>query len=143
MSIRKSLTALILSGMTLIPAVSQATPSAPSAAPRAERCFLQQHRVTAVMPYSVDQQIGHASTKVVRGADIYILAEPGLTAEWLRLSLARQIAAMPAGMRDCAFDVKDVEVRVGSAGPGFEVKLIAPDSKKGEEVLRRARLLVQ
>ena len=50
-----------------------------------------------------------------------VQAEPGLTAEWLQLKLARHIAQMrsPAAMPDCAFDVDDVAVRVESGGTGF------------------------
>jgi hypothetical protein len=32
--------------------------------------------------------------------------------------------------------------RISSAGPGFFVRLIAPDAKGGQEVLRRAKLLL-
>jgi hypothetical protein len=71
-------------------------------------------------------------------------AEPGLTAQWLELTLARHIAQMHStSMKDCAFGVKDVKVQVDPAGTGFAVKLVARDSAQAEEVLRRARLLTQ
>jgi len=79
----------------------------------------------------------------LRGAQIYIQAEPGLTAEWLQLTLERHLAAMKgsAAMPNCALGVGHVRVEVVSAGPGFWVRLIGQDKRTAEEVLRRAKLL--
>jgi hypothetical protein len=44
-------------------------------------------------------------------------------------------------MGDCALDVGTVSVQVNPAGAGFLVNIVAADPSKGEEVLRRARLL--
>lgn len=46
-------------------------------------------------------------------------------------------------MRDCPLEVDKVQVEVLSAGPGFTVRLMAPDQKSGEEVLRRAQSLAR
>jgi len=126
-------------------AITAAIPTLASAADfAAAPCLLGEHRVTSVTPYRVEEHIGKATFTRLQGANIFILAEPGLTAEWLQLTLSRQIAEMrgPATMRDCAFDVDDVGVQVDSTGTGFSVRLIARDTDKAEEVLRRARLLL-
>ncbi len=134
---RKFLAAVVLAGAALVPGVSFA------ANPQAAPCILREHRVTSVTPYRIQEYHGRGATSRLAGAQIFVQAEPGLTPEWLELQLARHIAAMHGdrSMKDCAFDVKDVSVRVDSAGTGFAVKLIARDASKAEEVLRRARLL--
>lgn len=134
---RTILATLIVAGAALAPAASFADNSG---AP----CILREHRVTAVKPYSVEQQLGHTTVNKAVGAELYVPAEPGLTAEWLRLELSRHIAQMRGtSMTDCPFDLSDVKVEVDSAGPGFTVKLITQDSHKAPEVLRRARLMAQ
>jgi hypothetical protein len=144
---RKILAAFVLAATALAPMASYAAPAAAKAAP----CILREHRITAVTPYLVELprgpveiHQGRAAVQQLRGATVFVQAEPGLTAEWLQLTLGRHLAEMqgPAEMKDCAFDVKDVQVKVMSAGAGFGVYLIARDSTKAEEVLRRARLLV-
>lgn len=121
-----------------VPATSFAgTPSSPN-------CLLREHRITSVTPYRVEERIGKNAVQRLRGAEVFVQAEPGLTAEWLQLTLGRHIAQMrgPAAMPDCAFDVDDVAVRVDSGGTGFRVRIVARDTDRAEEVLRRARLLL-
>ena len=107
-------------------------------------CVLKTHRVLSVTPYFEDVHMGSgATTQRLRGASLFVLAEPGLTAEWLRLTLQRHLAEMrTTTMRDCPLEVKDVTVTVESAGPGFAVKLIARDADQADEILRRAQLLI-
>ena len=137
---RKILASFILAATTLAPMASYAAPAAAKPAP----CILREHRITAVSPYRVEGHQGRVVVQELRGATVFVQAEPGLTAEWLQLTLGRHLAAMQGmgGMKDCAFDVNDVQVRVGSTGAGYSVNLIARDPSKAEEVLRRARLLV-
>ena len=138
---RKVLAALVLVGSTLAPMASYA--AAPSPA-KAAPCILREHRITAVTPYRVQGHQGRVVVQELRGATVSVQAEPGLTAEWLQLTLGRHLAEMQGmgGMKDCAFDVKDVQVRVSSSGAGFSVNLIARDAAKAPEVLRRAQLLL-
>jgi len=138
---RNVFAALVLSASTLAPMASYA---APAAATQSAPCILREHRITGVRPYRVEGHQGRIVVQELRGATVLVQAEPGLTAEWLQLTLQRHLAAMqgPQGMKDCAFDVSDVQVKVGSTGAGFSVNLIARDSSTAEEVLRRARLLV-
>ena len=131
---RKITIGVVLAALTVVPTLSFA------AAP----CVFKEHRVRSIKPYQVERSFaGHVTMKTLGGTEFYVQAEPGLTAEWLRLEFARQIAQMRgAPMKDCPFDVDGVRVQVDSAGTGFIVKVIAPDSDRGAEVLRRARLLL-
>ncbi len=137
---RKVLAALVLTATSLAPIASYAAPAAAKAAP----CILREHRITAVTAYRVEGHQGRVVIHELRGATVSVQAEPGLTAEWLQLTLGRHLAEMHAagGMKDCAFDVKDVQVKVSSSGAGFLVNLIARDPAKAPEVLRRAQLLL-
>lgn len=131
---------LLVLGLAAAPAV--ASPSAPSG--RTEQaCALRGFTVTAVAPHFVDQQQGRATIQRLAGATVYVLAQPGLTREWLRLSLERHLTSMQGGkaMKDCPFDAKDLQIAVDSAGTGFAIHVSAKDAKTAEEVLRRARLL--
>jgi hypothetical protein len=87
--------------------------------------------------------MGKMSVPQLKGAEIFVQAQPGLTAEWLQLQLARHIESMQnTSMHDCALDVSGTRVQVEPAGTGFRVKLIAKDAHQAQEVLRRAQLLV-
>lgn len=134
----KLIPVMTLLSATAAPAVSYASASS------SRSCLLREHRITSVAPYRVDERIGKFGVRRLRGAEVFVQAEPGLTAEWLQLTLARHTAQMrgPASMPDCVFDVDDVAVRVESGGTGFRVRIIARDTDKAEEVLRRARLLL-
>ena len=138
MLIRKFVASVALAAATAVPTLSYAAST--SHAP----CILDEHHVVSVAPYKIEERSGHNVFQRVRGAQVFIQAEPGLTAEWLQLNLQRHANAMQgsAAMADCAFDLSNLRVEVTSAGSGFWVRLIAPDTKSGEEVLRRAQLLV-
>ena len=118
-------------------------PAVSFAAPTGGHCALREHHVTAVKPYKDRQQVGRAGAiERLRGAELFVQAEPGLTAEWLQLELSRHIAMMKrgSGMKDCPLD--NVQVRVDSAGTGFSVKLIARDADQANQVLSSARILL-
>ena len=117
---------------------------ADSSADREVPCILRDNHVASVRPYRTEEHIGRATLQRLRGAEIRVQAEPGLTAEWLRLKLGRHLAAMQgmAAMKDCVFDVDRVKLQVDSAGAGFVVKLIAKEAGDAAEVLRRAQLLL-
>jgi len=137
--IRKTLTALVVGGTLLVSTASFAATTSPA------DCVLRQYHVTSVTPYHSERQVGQAG--VIRdlvGASVYVQAEPGLTAEWLRLNLDRHRTEMGAAatMKDCPFAVDDVQLDVESSGAGFYVTFLAPNPAKAEEVLRRTRLLL-
>ena len=141
MTLRKTIAIASLSLATLVPAIAFAHDSAGQAP-----CILSSHQIRSVTPYKVEQRVGRQTYPEVRGAVVYIAAEPGLTAEWLQLQLGRHISEMRATqnatMPSCALDVKDLQVQVDPAGSGFWVKLIAKDTNQGKEVLRRAQMLL-
>jgi hypothetical protein len=135
MSIRKLIVALSLAATSLVPVVASAEPPAP------EHCILLNHRVTLVKPLQVVERHGRGSTQRLAGAEVFVQAEQGLTAEWLQLSVERHLLQMQGKHRgDCALDL-DVRVHVDSAGSSFAVKIIAKNPSQAKEVLRRAELL--
>jgi hypothetical protein len=108
------------------------------AAASADRCPIGGvYRVTSVTPDQHREQ-GYAPEVVrLRGADIVVAAQPGLTREWLQRSVERGVAT-----GDCNFGARDLKVSVVSAGDTFEVRLTTADERAAREVLRRAQQLV-
>lgn len=136
MSIRKLIVALTLSATSSVPVVAAAE------TPATEHCILLNHRVTSVKPYRIIERQGRGSTQRLAGAEVFVQAEQGLTAQWLQLTVERHLAQMRGiHMGDCALDLDGVRVHVDSAGSGFAVKLIAKNPSQAKEVLRRAELL--
>ena len=104
-------------------------------------CAFHAHRVTKVTPYRAQLFVGRGT--VLRGANLFVPAERGLTAEWLERELLSHLAAMSSkDMQDCPLDVAKIQVNVQSGGAGFWVRLTAPDTATAREVLRRAELLL-
>ena len=105
-------------------------------------CILGNYQVKSVTPYNVGERTGKTVYTRLAGAQVFLEAQPGLTAEWLRLNLGRHLQAMQSGqsMPDCAFDMKDVRIQVEPAGTGFNVKFITNDAKEAKELLRRVEL---
>ena len=148
MSTHKLLTAVLLASAVALPPIF--APSAAAAAVRgAERaaghCVFGRYQVTAVKAYKVEESAGKA-TKVSRlkGARIFVQAEPGLTAEWLELEIGRHLRQMQGTtMKNCALQISGVRAEAASAGSGFWVTITAPDEQKANQVLERARLLLR
>ena len=113
-------------------------------APTSAACPLRKHHITSVKPYRVTKRLGRTVVKRLRGAEVFVQAEPGLTAEWLELTLARHIVEMrgPVTMAGCPFDVDGVAVQVDAGGTGFRVRITARNTDQAEEVLRRAQSLL-
>ena len=143
----KSLTAMVSSllvlGLAAAPVFAAPAASKPPSAQVQQACALKGFTVTSVAPRFEEVQQGRATTQRLAGATVYVLAQPGLTREWLRLSLERHLISMQSSgaMKDCPFGAKDIRITVDSAGTGFAVHVSAKDAKTAEEVLRRARLL--
>jgi hypothetical protein len=136
---KKVAAALVLSATTLLPGFAFAAPADSPA-----HCVLKQHRVTKVQPLHVTERYGRGSSERLVGAQVFVQAEPGLTAEWLQLTIQRHMAGMGGSrMKDCALDAKDVRISVESAGSGFAVKIAGKDPALAKEILRRAQLLVR
>jgi hypothetical protein len=124
-----SICAVALSG-----AVSSASAS-PS--PTAKRCLLNDYSMLQIAPYKMDENFGLGGYTVLKGAQMYVAAKPGLTAEWLTLQVQRELAALDSGSDPlCAPTVKNVKVSVTPAGGGFWVFLAAPDVKQAQSLFR-------
>jgi len=135
----KRIAAVVLIAASTLSAVAVAAPT--GAHP--SDCILAQRRVLQVQPLHVSERYGRVTMERVAGARVFVQAEPGLTAEWLQLTLQRHMAAMNGSMANCALDAKDVQVKVVSAGQGFSVQITGKSAAQGQEILRRAQLLVR
>ena len=79
---------------------------------------------------------------VLIGAQIFVPAERGLTAEWLHRELAQRLAARRSDAQ-CPLDVPGVRIAIQSGGPGFWVNISITTEKAAKQVLERARELVR
>ncbi len=105
----------------------------------ANQCPLgRTYRATAVTPDHAREQGYGQDVQRLRGADIHIAAQPGLTQEWLQKSIERSVAN-----GDCDFGTSHLTVNVLSAGNAFEVRLTTPDERAARQVLQRAQQLVR
>lgn len=105
-------------------------------------CTVAGHRVVSVTP-SVQEVPNGKRTNHLLGANIRIMAEPGMTAEYLTVQLQRHIAGMSSAypMADCVFGVASARFEVHSVGDGFVFQVTSDDLGQAKEILRRARLL--
>lgn len=118
-------------------AVSGGVASSASAAATPKRCLLNDYSMLSVAPLRMDENYGLGSYSALKGAQMYIAAKPGLTAEWLTLQVQREIARLQAGADPlCGAPSAKVKVSVVSAGGGFWVYLQAPDAKSAESLFR-------
>lgn len=106
-------------------------------------CELRDYTIRSVAEYverDVRSKVGAAR---LRGAELFVEAQPGLTAEWLDLQFERHIQAARTPTADCPLDVDDAKVTVQSSGPGFLVRIRVDDENEAGEILRRARALAR
>lgn len=140
MSFKKIALAAVLAATTVLPGMALAAPSTAAAPPT---CIMKALRVTGVRPLHALLRNGRGTNERLVGAEVFVQAEPGLTAEWLQLTIQRHIAEMrTTDMGDCPLDLNEVGVSVVSAGPGFAVQLRARNGAQAKDVLRRAQLLM-
>jgi hypothetical protein len=102
-------------------------------------CELDRYAPAAVRPHyeSTDAPTdGPAIAPALRGADVFVAARPGLTAEWLW----HELRSRPGDAQTCATGVAGADIRVTSAGPGFVVTIRGGDDVSGQQILRLARV---
>jgi len=87
--------------------------------------------------YSYDDA-GYVAVRQFSGAEVFVPAQPALTAEWLDRVLTSQVAA-----GECNFGVRKVDVEVLSDGGGFSVRLSGDSEKAAAEILRHAQHMVK
>jgi hypothetical protein len=82
----------------------------------------------------------HAKTSVKQtaGAELYVPAQRGLSAQWLERAIA--CGAGVADMGSSPFGVQGVKVSVEAARRGYVVRITADKREVAEEVVRRAEL---
>ncbi len=111
----------------------------------AEQCVFEKYAVSSVAPFRAEENYGYGTYTRLRGAQLYVPAREGLTAEWLQLSVQQSLAkaaGVTNGGGSCQPAVQNVQVQVVSAGGGFWVQLGAADERSAEALLRWAKTIV-
>jgi hypothetical protein len=119
-----------------------AAPPAPRNGPPL-RCELADYTVDSVNPYAERDPRSKIGATHPGGAELFIEAQPTVTAEWLQLQLTRHIEGAPRAALSaaCPLDVPGASVSVRSGGTGFIVRIRAEREDDANEILRRARAL--
>lgn len=137
MSIRNLFSAAAL---TAAAALSSSVPASAAPEAHARWCALASFQVTQVASLYSDEHINQTVYRRFAGAQVFLPAQPGLTAEWIRASIARhQTSAQTA----CPLDIKGATIAVTSGGAGFWVQISARDADTAREILNRAKRLVR
>jgi hypothetical protein len=114
-----------------------------ASASNAEQCVFDKYEASSVAPFRSEENVGYGTYTRLRGAQLYIPAREGLTAEWLTRSVERALAQHAASPSEQACKpVVPVKVQVVSAGAGFWVQLGAANERAAESLLQWARTLV-
>ena len=90
--------------------------------------------VRSVAPYETSEAPGHTSTTQLRGAELIVPVQRGLTREWLQRLVTFQLAA-----GECDFGVPDASVSVLPSGDAFSVRIAGRDEDAGAQILRHAQ----
>jgi hypothetical protein len=110
----------------------------------ADQCVFEKYAVSSVAPFRVEENFGYGTYTKLRGAQLFVPAREGLTAEWLQLSVQQSLAKQTGvnGSPSCEPAVPAVQVHVISGGPGFWVQLAAADERSAEALLKWAKTIV-
>jgi hypothetical protein len=102
--------------------------------------MLAQFQVTQVASLYVKVPAGRGAIKRLVGAQLFVPAQPGLKAEWIRANLSRHTAEpMTHRSYSCPLDLRGVKTNVASGGTGFWIQISSQDSEAAHEILERAR----
>ena len=102
-------------------------------------CELDRYAPVTVRPHYEDyvpSTEGAVSEPQLRGADVFVPARPGLTAEWLW----HELGARRGDARSCATGVAGAEIRVTGGGPGFVVTIRGGNEDSGRQILLLSRI---
>jgi len=102
-------------------------------------CELDRYAPVTVRPHYenyVSSTEDFPSAPQLRGAEVFVPARPGLTAEWLW----HELGARPGDARSCATGVAGAEVSVTSGGPGFVVTIRGSDENSARQILLLSRV---
>jgi hypothetical protein len=138
MTIHQMTFTLALIAAFALPHASRAESTSDSA-----RCFLDPQSVYTVKPYYGPPKIRRNSLEPLRGAEVQLVPEVGLSSEMLAARLKRLLRASErGGLPGCLLDVGHVHIGSNPRGDAESVMLIARDPGDAQQVLRRAQWLV-
>jgi hypothetical protein len=124
--------AALLSAVLLVPGGARAQPP---------RCILGgRYPVTMVRSYETHEVYGYTGSRELRGAEIYLSAEPGLTGEWLQRELDSEVST---GQCDFGVSNLNVKIDVEPYGGSFAVLVSGPDEAAASEILSRAQQMAR
>jgi hypothetical protein len=103
-------------------------------------CFAD-HRLGPINEYTRDVPMSHDYEKQLAGAQVFVYAEPGLTAEWLYRTLEQRRTS--GSSSSCPQDIAGASINVQSGGPGFWVTISSTDVPTAKEIVARAKRMVQ
>jgi hypothetical protein len=90
------------------------------------------------------QQQGRGTVRRVIGAQLFVPAQPGLTAEWIQANIQRhQRETKVHRTYDCPLDLENVSLNVVSGGTGFWIQISSRDSDTAKEILNRAKRVIR
>jgi hypothetical protein len=106
--------------------------------------MLERHEPLAVAPLYLEEDAGLGTYTRLKGAQLFIPAEFGLTAEWLRLQMQTELERSDGRAPDvrCEPPLSGVQVSVQSAGNGFWVQFQARNDRSAKPLLSWARAVV-
>jgi hypothetical protein len=104
-----------------------------------DNCVFDKYAPTSAAPLNANQSDGYGTYTYLKGAQLFVPAQPGLTREWLARSVEQALAADES----CQPAVRPVQVTVTSASTGFWVQLGANDERTAKALLKWARTIVE
>lgn len=132
---------IVLSVLVAVLGAAQTAWAAPATPNAEKRCVFQEYAPVSVAPFHQDEDYGLGTYTRLGGAQVYVQARPGLTAEWLTLSVQRELAKLTAA-DGCRPSVRGVHVSTISAGGGFWVVMTAQNERDAKALLNWARDIV-
>jgi len=141
MSLKSLVIAGALSMLTLVVASDRAH-AEPGASTHEETCVLARFQITQVGSLYVYERAGQGTYRRFAGAQLFLPAQEGLTAQWIATNLAQHKANDKGRSYRCPLDVESSKVEVKAGKTGFWVLISAPDKGSAQEVLDRARRLI-
>ena len=104
------------------------------------QCVFKEYGALSALPYKVEENFGYGTYPMLRGAQLYVQAREGLTAEWLTLQVQRALSSSAEGA--CKPNVSGVQVSVASFGAGFWIRLSTDNQADAAVLLQWAQKVV-
>jgi hypothetical protein len=110
--------------------------------------YYQAGALEAVTPFMGVHQFIKFTEPELRGADIFVRATAGLTKQWIARELGCHQAycarpdAVPPACSDDPLRVGSPTLAIEETPTAFVIRVMGRNEEEGEEILRRARLLL-